>query len=158
MRKIVWLLVVGLMLSSVGCGATVPQQEAAAQKAAVAQKAQLKEEAADQKVADANQEVLNAQLKKDAVKADFVEINGHIDKFVGKPVFTEGKVFIPVEGSPYFELTTVEGDGFGMYVVTNASGVYGLKDGDMVKIYGKVGSPDQKTGMPTIACWTWERI
>jgi len=155
MRKIAWLLVIGLMFSSVGCGATVPQQEAAAKNAQTAQQTQLKKDEADQKVAD-------AQLKKDAVKADFVEINGHADKVIGKAVFAEGKVSVPENdyknGIPSFTLTTAEGNGFGVYAVENISRVYGLKDGDMVKIYGKVGEPDQKTGMPTIACWTWERI
>ena len=111
----------------------------------------------DQKAIDTD----NVKLKAEAVKANFIEINGHYDKVKAKAVFAKGEISVPKndfkDGLPSFTLSQPEGSGFGMYRVLNGSGIYDLKEGETVTVYGKVTEPDA-TGMPTIMGTVVERI
>ena len=145
MKKILYLLALTITLALFGCGtpATAPTPTVAP--------------AFDQKVIDAD----NAKLKTEAVKADFVEINGHYDKVKARAVFAEGKITAVdyknvMDLFPSFTLSQKEGDGYGMYHVRNVSDSKDLKDGDTVKVYGKIGEPNA-SGMPTIMCTVIEK-
>lgn len=90
------------------------------------------------------QEELNDKLKKDAVKAEFVKLNGNSDANKNLKVFAEGTIsnvdYDKVNDIfPSFTLTQEEdGGGYGMYHILNILNVEGLKEGDYVKIYGVV--------------------
>jgi hypothetical protein len=86
------------------------------------------------------QSEINAGIKKDAVKADFVILNGHEEDNLGKPYIVEGEVSFVGDTTavlPTFSVTTKEGNGVGMYDITNFDKVIVAK-GDKVKVYGKL--------------------
>lgn len=92
---------------------------------------------------DDEQAILNDKLEKEAVKADFVSLNGNTEQNFGLRVFAEGKISVVDYNSvmdvfPSFMLSQEEGDGYGIYHVSNALSVPDLKDGDYVKVYGLV--------------------
>lgn len=103
------------------------------------------------------QEELNAKLKAEAVKADFVEIN--VDNPVGKKVFAEGEVTILTKGAlDEFTLTTKEGDGYGIYQITLANTTEeDYSEGDIVRIYGTADGKDE-LGMPKILATIVEKV
>jgi hypothetical protein len=106
----------------------------------------------EQKIVEPTQDELNATIKKEAVKADFVTLNGHEADFIGKSYFVEGEVtFIDDSNSvlPMFSVKTKEGDGFGMYDVVNFNKTVVVK-GDKVKVYGKL-SGKSDIGVPQIS-------
>jgi len=127
MKKILYLLSIGLMVSLLGCGTTVNAPESTTP--VVDQVA--KQEADGKKAID--------DLRTNAVKADFVEINGHYDQVKHKAVFAEGKVSaVSNSGIPSFLLSQKEGSGWGIYYIVNTSSIVDLKSGDTVKVYGYV--------------------
>lgn len=94
------------------------------------------------------------ELREQAVKAEFVKLNGHTQDFQKQKVFVDGEVtFVDtskaLEIFDYFTITTKEGDGYGMYTITNFDGV-DIKVGDKLKVYGYVEKDIDKTGMPAI--------
>lgn len=98
---------------------------------------------------------IDDNLKKEAVKVDFIKVNGHEKENKDLKVYAEGKISIvdyknKMDIFPSFVLTQNEGDGFGMYHITNILGIEGLKDGDQVKLYGTVSGEKNKAGMPII--------
>ncbi|MBS4958920.1 MULTISPECIES: hypothetical protein [Clostridium] len=103
----------------------------------------VEEQKKDEKEQKVSQEDLNEQLKKEAVKADFVELNGNTDKNKNLKVFAEGTISVVdydrvMDIFPSFTLTQEEGEGYGIYHISNVLSVEGLKDGDKVKVYGVV--------------------
>ncbi|WP_206153060.1 hypothetical protein [Clostridium cadaveris] len=107
-------------------------------------------------------EELNEKLKKEAVKADFVKLNGHSKENKDLKVFAEGKISIvdyknTMDLFPSFTLTQEEGTGVGMYHITNILSVEGLKDGDTVKIYGVVDEEPSKAGLIKITATIIEK-
>lgn len=92
-------------------------------------------------------------IKDTAIEADFIEINGK-EEANGMRVFAEGEISNVdydnvMDVLPSFLLSQKEGDGYGMYHITNAISLEGLEDGDIVIIYGLVdGTSD--SGMPRI--------
>lgn len=96
------------------------------------------------------QEQLNEEIKKKAVRADFVEMN--VDNPPdGKIVFVEGEVSVLTKGAiDEFILTSKEGNGHGMYNILLANTTDAeFSEGDHVKVYGAVNGKDD-TGMPQI--------
>lgn len=148
MKKILTILLIGfLSFGLMACGSKQEVNEKTSEtnkpKQEQVQKEQVKKEP--------TQEELNNKIKKEAVKGDFVKINGgEMDR---KSVFIEGKVsnLQTDQVMPIFMLTSKEGDGFGVYNVQtiDLSYVKDIKDGDKVKVYGKV--VDRKTtDVPTV--------
>jgi colicin import membrane protein len=90
------------------------------------------------------QEELDAQLKEEAVQADFVKLNS--DGSTGEKVFAEGEVTnITKEGTlGEFTLTTLDG----MFTIGNMLGTE-ISEGDNVKVYGATNGKDD-TGFPVI--------
>ncbi|MGP9039836.1 DNA-binding protein [Cytobacillus kochii] len=107
---------------------------------------------------DMTQEEVNEQLKKEAEKADFVEIN--VDNPPeGKKLFIDGKVSLLTEGDfDEFILTTDEGPGehgmYGIQLANTTDAVY--SEGDEVRVYGVVNGKDE-TGMPKILATILEK-
>lgn len=107
-----------------------------------------KEESAD----EPTQEELNEQLKANAKKGDFVEMNGaKIDE--GTPIYLEGQVAVLTSNStamPEYDFTTDEGDGHGYYMIKDFS-LSGIpKEDDVFKIYGYYYGKDEDTGIPLV--------
>lgn len=103
------------------------------------------------------------ELKEKAVLADFVAINGHYEDVKGQKVYAEGTISIVdykrvMDIFPSFTLTTKEGSGYGMYHIVNILNIPDLKDNDMVKIYGTITKPEEKTQMPTITATIIEKV
>lgn len=109
-----------------------------------------------QKNNEPTQDELNEKLKSEAVRADFVELNGGKAE-MNKRVFAVGEVTIVIkEGSMgEFTLTTVDGDGYGMYTVKNVLGTE-VNEGDQVKVYGPFTGKDD-LGFPTISATIIEK-
>lgn len=108
---------------------------------------------------DMTQEELNEQLKKEATKANFVEIN--VDNPPnGKRIYIDGEVSILTEGGGIdtFTLTSKEDNNeYGIYKIELANttdAVY--SEGDIVRIYGTVNDKDE-TGMPKILATILEK-
>lgn len=101
---------------------------------------------------DGTQAELNKKIEKDAVKADFVKINN--DEMNGECVFATGEVsnIVPDELLPTFTLTTLEGDGKGLYEIKliEKEMLKDIKEGKKITVYGKViGKND--SGIPQIS-------
>lgn len=108
-----------------------------------------------------NQEELDEELKKEAVKADFVELNGNIVGNKNLKVFAEGTISVVdydrvMDIFPSFLLTQEEGEGFGIYHISNVLSVEGLKDGDKVKVYGVVDG-ENESGLIKISATVIEK-
>lgn len=108
---------------------------------------------------DMTQKELNEQLKKEATKANFVEIN--VDNPPnGKRIYIDGEVSILTEGGGIdtFTLTSKEDNNeYGIYKIELANttdAVY--SEGDIVRIYGTVNDKDE-TGMPKILATILEK-
>jgi hypothetical protein len=92
------------------------------------------------------QEEINEKIKKEAVKADFVRLNGHESEPKNKylRVFIEGEIsnvryeYTDIDPFPHFLISQKEKDGYGLYHITNILNIKNLKDGDKVKVYGVV--------------------
>lgn len=99
---------------------------------------------------DPTQEELNEELKQDAVRADFVELN--VDNPPkDKKVFVDGEVSSLKEGAlDEFIITSKEGNGNGMYSIqlANTTNVE-FKEGDIVRVYGTVDNKNE-LGFPQI--------
>ena len=83
---------------------------------------------------------INKKIKSTAVKANFVQLNGHEDQYKGKSFFIEGEVTnIDNTNSvlPLFTVKTKEESGFGMYDILNFNKT-DVKQGDKIKVYGKL--------------------
>ena len=108
------------------------------------------------KKVEPTQKELNDKLKKEATKANFVELNGHATEHKNKRVFVEGEIgFISTTGwvGGEFSISTKEGKGYGMYEIYSLDSnenVVGedIKEGDKVKVYGVV-SPSE-SDKPTV--------
>ncbi|HEY8804722.1 MAG TPA: hypothetical protein VIM42_06375 [Clostridium sp.] len=148
MKKNMYLLSVGVIVSLIGCG-TAPVVNTPAPTVSVADQAKAKQ------VEDGQKAIID--LKAKATKADFIEINGHYDQVKAKPVFFEGKVSTVVNtydaGIPNFLIT----QGGEMFYIINGTQTLDLKNGDTVKIYGNVSNPKEGLGMPTIMCSVIEK-
>ena len=102
-----------------------------------------------------------AALKNEAVKADFVEANCG-DTIIGTKLYLEGRVDV-IYGTDIFDvflLTTVEGDGFGMYDIQNLyKNELNIEEGDSTKVWGLYNGRDGgKTGAPVIAALAVEKV
>lgn len=99
------------------------------------------------------QSEINAKIKKEAVIADFVEINGHESENKGRTYFIEGKVTnidITNEVLPLLTLKVKEGTRYAMYDVLNFQKVdVNLKD--KVKVYGNLSGEKNSRGMIQIS-------
>jgi hypothetical protein len=97
------------------------------------------------------QEELNDKLKSEAVEASFVELNDPAAE-INKQVFAVGEVSVKHEDGIFqvFDLSVKEGEGYGIYQVTDVLKVTDYSDGDTVKVYGIYKGKDEATGMPMI--------
>ncbi len=151
MKKIISLLIgIVVCLSFIGCGNTSSKQQSNERTKQTTQKKTDKKEP--------TQAELNAQLKKDATKADFVQLNGHEDQYKDKKVYVEGTVsFISQAGAPgrEFTMSVQEGNGYGDYGITSLDTEHNynigkdIVEGNKVKIYGTVEGKNSE-GMPHI--------
>jgi hypothetical protein len=103
------------------------------------------------------QEELNAQLKEEATKANFVELNSD-DTEKGQKIFTVGTIDVVIKEGMLgeFSFTTEEDEGYGMYTVVNVMGTEVTK-GDKVKIYGVYDGKDE-SGFPIINATIIEQL
>ena len=104
--------------------------------------------------AEPTQAELDQKLKSEAIKADFVTINGHTDENRDLKVFAEGKISVVdyqkvMDSFPSFLLSQKEDDGYGIYHISNMLSFPNLKDGDNVIVYGVLDGVD-KSGIPRI--------
>ena len=104
----------------------------------------------DEKSNEPSQDELDAQLKEDAVQADFVKLNSD-EATKGEKVFAEGEITnISKEGVlGEFTLTTEEKDGSGMYMIKVLAAEAEFTKGDQVKIFGITEGKDD-LGFPII--------
>lgn len=121
--------------------------------------AKLDREWAEQKAKDEAEKI--EEIKREATKANFVELNSGATELLAKKVFVEGKVsFIDTTTVPKtFTLTSTEDNGYGMYTITFYDEAVGdlITDGDTVKVFGlAMGSSD--LGMPKITCEAIEKL
>lgn len=100
--------------------------------------AKLDREWAEQKAKDEAEKI--EEIKREATKANFVELNSGATELLAKKVFVEGKVsFIDTTTVPKtFTLTSTEDNGYGMYTITFYDEAVGdlITDGDTVKVFG----------------------
>jgi colicin import membrane protein len=97
-----------------------------------------------------SQEELNEKLISESVQADFVELNSDQAE-IGKRVFAVGEISFIKESGIYksFTLTTKEGNGYGLFTITDILKSENYQDGDTVKIFGAyIGKDD--LGFPKI--------
>lgn len=154
MKKIIIIIIsVFIIATLIGCSSssTTPQNTSQNQNATQNQNTAQGNLTTNK---EPTQEELNQKLKEEATKADFIQINGHEDELVNKKVYAEGKISVVdyekvMDLFPSFLLSQKEGDGYGVYHVTNVLNVPDLKDGDTVKVYGTLKGKD-KTGGPKI--------
>ncbi|MFO1445998.1 hypothetical protein KDN24_22900 [Bacillus sp. Bva_UNVM-123] len=106
---------------------------------------------------EATQEELNEKLKSEAVQANFVELNDPAAE-ENKKVFAEGEVSVISETGPFktFNLTTNQGDGFGIYSIVDILEDEEYQEGDIVKIYGTFKGKNN-LGMPEITSTVIEK-
>ncbi|EDU35762.1 MULTISPECIES: LptM family lipoprotein [Clostridium] len=149
MKKLISILIAGILtLGLVACGSTQTNNEENKNNDKPKQEQAKKESAKEE-----SQEELNKEIKDSAVKADFVKINGHEKELKGKSYYIEGEVtFIDNTNSVLHKFTvkTKEGEGYGMYDVENF-GKAEVKEGDKVKVYGKLNENKSETGAPQIS-------
>ncbi len=96
------------------------------------------------------QEELNEGLKKEAIEADFVKINGgEIEE--DTKLFLEGEVSVIMSKDVGIEfmLGTEEGDGHGVYSIWAIVDDIIINEGDIVKVWGVYNGKDD-AGMPSI--------
>ncbi|MFP7171962.1 hypothetical protein [Terribacillus halophilus] len=112
-------------------------------------------EAAD----EPTQEELDEQLKKEAVKGDFVKINGdQVDE--GEKIYLEGEVSVVLSEDsimPEYSFTTKEDDGYGVYSIIDLSSNGVPEEGDKLKIYGTYSGRDEMHGGPKITVTVVEK-
>lgn len=160
MKKIGLFFIAGIIICIIftGCTKTSNDQNT---KPASQEKTTQKETAKKEQT----QAELNAQLKKDATQADFVQLNGHEEEYKDKKVFVEGTVSsITQEGSVggKFTVTVQEGNGYGMYGITSLDTENNYNVGkdivknNKVKIYGTVNGKDS-FGAPHIVATIVEK-
>lgn len=113
----------------------------------------------EQKQKEKNEEI--EEIKREATRADFVELNAGKIETIAKKVFIEGEVsFIETKTIPKsFTLTSKEGDGFGMYNITFYDEEISntIKEGDMVKVFG-LHMGKSNLGMPRVTCEAIENL
>ncbi|MBU3153909.1 DNA-binding protein [Clostridium estertheticum] len=128
-RKIsICMCALALVLSFVGCGSKSSITKSVEKPDLVVPKVAL------------TQTQLNAKIKKESVKADFIKLNGHETEFVGKSYLIEGTI-TNVDNTnttlPLFTVTTKEDKGVGMYSIININKV-NIAKGNKVLVYGKL--------------------
>lgn len=100
-----------------------------------------------------SQEELNEQLKKEAKKADIVELN--VDNPpIGKKVFVDGEVSSLSKNDSIneFVLRSKENDGNGMYKIKLINTIEtDFNEGDQVRIYGAVTGKDETGTLEILA-------
>jgi hypothetical protein len=136
------LFAITLIISLAACSGTSKKSESTKQVTTVSSEPSVSKEP--------TQEELNAKLKSEAVKADFVKING--GEWKDKKVFAEGEISNVDVQDPVttFLLAAKEGNGLGVYKIRAVTSLIGkINDKDKVKIYGIVNEPD-KDGIPKI--------
>jgi hypothetical protein len=103
------------------------------------------------------QQDANMRLKQEAVKADFIKINGG-EVADGAKLLLEGKVGVVMdEDGKQFSLSTDEGDGHGVYNIVDIGDSPGVTEGDIVTIWGTYQGKDKNTGIPIIAAHIVEK-
>lgn len=115
--------------------------------------AATQEEIETEEAAGPSQEELNEQMKEEAIEIDFVEANGG-DLAEGTKVKATGELSAldpsGLRGGD-FMLSVEEGDGFGVYDVSNFNTVeIPLEEGQTVTVYGTFAGPEEGTSMPMI--------
>lgn len=114
-------------------------------------------EAEETVINEPSQDELNEQLKEEAVKADFVELNVDTPPD-GKKVYIEGEVSLLTAGTvDEFVLTSEEETGKGMYKIEFADTTdVDYSEGDQVRVYGAVNGKDE-VGMPKVLATILEK-
>lgn len=147
-KVLTFFMAVALSLSIVGCGNT-----SNGSKTENNAKQEQKQDEKKESVKAKSQDELDKEIKNTATKADFVKINGHEKEHVGEAYYIVGEVsFIDDTNKilPTFTVKTKEGEGFGLYDIMNFKKVE-LKEGDEVKVFGKLSGEKSKIGSPQIS-------
>lgn len=111
-------------------------------------------EKADTQQSGPTQEELNEKLKQEAIKANFVEINGgSVDVYT--KIYAEGIISVVMKPGLLgeFSLTTEEGNGFGIYTIRNFDLNGPIENSDIdrrITVWGVFWGKDPETGIPII--------
>ena len=157
MKKVICCILTGLMLVGlIGCGNSTSKNDGTK----VEQEETNKNDKVQKEEKDEQKE-LDEELIKEAVKADFVKLNGHAEENKNLKVFAEGTISnvdydCVMDLFPSFTLVQKEGEGNGMYHISNVLGVKGLKEGDYVKAYGVIDG-ESNVGLVKIAATVIEK-
>lgn len=142
MKKILYIgALSALLLAACGEEKAAPKEETPA-----SEEKNTKDEVAETK--GPTQEELDAKLKEEAIKLDFVKANGG-EVAKDTKVTIKGKITNITDDGMKFTLTTTEGDGYGMFNIINVV-LKDIKLDDEVTIYGRFNGKDD-LGAPSIA-------
>jgi hypothetical protein len=158
LRKKMWtwisagMVVAGFILFAVGLGmATVNIYNAVDESETTA--VEVSEESSDEESAsEPTQEELNQQLKENAQKGDFVEINGgQVEE--GEQIYLEGTVSLVTTDStamPEYDFKPDDSSGGGYYAIKDLSLNGVPAEGEKLKIYGTYSGKQDGTGIPQL--------
>lgn len=150
-RLILSILVIGvLLLSACAPSTTAPSSDTNQQTQTPATPPTEKGESTEEFL---------VRLKREAVKADFVQLNSYSESNIGKLVYAEGEITIMREGLlGNFILSQREGDGYGIYDVNNVDFKEpNLSDGDTVRVWGMFMGKEGLGELPRIEGFIIER-
>lgn len=111
------------------------------------------EETVEETTDEPTQEELNAQMKEEAIEAEFTKANAE-EYEVGTRLKATGEVSFMGDDQTFLEftLTTEEGEGFGMYNITGVNTTETeIADGQVVTVYGAYDGKDEELGFPIIS-------
>lgn len=146
MKKILFMLV-AVMLLLVGCGGedSSEHKENDKQDASTEQQENNKP----------TQEELDAKLKKEAIEADFVAINGG-EVEDGTKLYADGTVDLILEEGAIDTFSFSTDDG--LYTVKSLDIDSTVSEGDFIRVYGTYAGKEEGTGIPLLSVTVIEPI
>lgn len=145
MKKNLIILISSLVVALIGVG-TVNIVQANKEK-------ELDKQWAEEKTKEEQERI--ETLMANATQADFKELNQTDLNLLAKDVFVEGTVESVITDTVPMEinLSTIEGDGFGIYTITYYDDAITdmISQGDTIKVYGNYMGKTT-SGIPKITC------
>ncbi|WP_449354396.1 hypothetical protein ACUL41_14810 [Virgibacillus natechei] len=147
MKKLFLLSIIVLFLAA--CGGEAEDTNEQANATTPTEEATETEESTEE---EPTQEELDAQLKEEAIEADFVAINGDEVEEDTK-IHATGTIDMVMEDGVMdeFMFTTEEGDGYGMYIVHNLDMDAEIQEGETIKVYGTYSGKDEEMSAPILS-------
>lgn len=148
-KLLLYLSILIVIVSATGCSnsketSQVTQQQSTENNSKATQKEEIKETL--------------EEVKKKAVKANFIDMN--TGKKIDGYVYITGEVLLEsgTEKLDWINVTTEEGNGYGIYSVLNmVDEKLDIKDGDIVTFYGIQAPKREETGAPSIVAEFYEK-